>query len=78
LRKRSLLATILTIAMAPSLWGQATPSCPTAATLPPDGPPMARGINSMQAEFDGSQWKFIQILWERETPEEPLSPKFLP
>ena len=78
MRKRSLLATILTIAMAPSLWGQATPSCPTATTLPSDGPPMARGINSMQAVFDGSQWKFIQILWEQETPEEPLPPKFLP
>jgi hypothetical protein len=44
----------------------------------PDGKPMARGINSMQAVFDGSQWKFIQILWEQETPEEPLPAKFLP
>ena len=44
----------------------------------PDGKPMARGINSMQAVFDGSQWKFIEILWEQETPEEPLPPKFLP
>jgi hypothetical protein len=44
----------------------------------PDGKPMARGINSMQAVFDGTQWKFIQILWEQETPEEPLPPKYLP
>jgi hypothetical protein len=44
----------------------------------PDGKPMARGINSMQAVFDGTQWKFIQILWEQETPEEPLPAKYLP
>jgi len=44
----------------------------------PDGKPMARGINSMQAVFDGRQWKFIQILWEQETPEEPLPSKYLP
>ncbi len=44
----------------------------------PEGKSMARGINSMQAVFDGSQWKFIQILWEQETPEEPLPAKFLP
>jgi hypothetical protein len=169
MRKLSLLATALMIATVPSLWAQATPSCPTAATLPdlikatddaisgpgnkdrtcmrqlftpdarlipvvmdqdgkwaphiltvedwitrvaqrgdkvfyerqvkysieqyghiahlwsyyevretPDGKPMARGINSMQAVFDGSQWKFIEILWEQETPEEPLPAKFLP
>ncbi|MBV8631166.1 MAG: hypothetical protein JOZ83_09605 [Silvibacterium sp.] len=44
----------------------------------PDGKALARGINSMQAVFDGSQWKFIEILWEQETPEEPLPAKFLP
>jgi hypothetical protein len=44
----------------------------------PDGKPMARGINSMQAVFDGNEWKLIQILWEQESPEEPLPAKFLP
>ena len=44
----------------------------------PDGKPTARGINSMQAVFDGTQWKFIEILWEQESPEDPLPAKFLP
>ena len=44
----------------------------------PDGKPTARGINSMQAVYDGSQWRFVEILWEAESPEEPLPEKFLP
>lgn len=44
----------------------------------PDGKPIARGINSMQVVFDGSQWKFIEILWEQESPEEQLPAKYLP
>jgi hypothetical protein len=44
----------------------------------PDGKAEMRGINSMQAIYDGTQWKLIQILWEAETPDEPLPAKFLP
>ena len=44
----------------------------------PDGKATVRGINSMQAIYDGTQWKLIQILWEAETPDEPLPEKFLP
>ena len=44
----------------------------------PDGKAEIRGINSMQAVYDGAQWKLIQILWQAETPEEPLPAKFLP
>jgi hypothetical protein len=44
----------------------------------PDGKAMMRGINSMQAVFDGSQWKVIEILWQAETPEETLPSKYLP
>ena len=44
----------------------------------PDGKPTARGINSIQAVNDGSTWKIAQILWEAESPGEPLPAKFLP
>jgi hypothetical protein len=44
----------------------------------PDGKATVRGINSMQAVYDGSQWKLIEIVWQAETPDEPLPAKFLP
>jgi hypothetical protein len=44
----------------------------------PDGKATVRGINSMQAFYDGSQWKLVEILWEAESPTEPLPAKFLP
>jgi hypothetical protein len=44
----------------------------------PDGKATVRGINSMQAVYDGAQWKLIEILWQAETPDEPLPAKFLP
>jgi hypothetical protein len=44
----------------------------------PDGKATVRGINSMQAFFDGSEWKLVEILWQAESPEEPLPAKFLP
>lgn len=39
---------------------------------------MVRGINSMQAVFDGSQWKLVEILWQAETPEETIPSTYLP
>jgi hypothetical protein len=44
----------------------------------PDGKATARGINSMQAFYDGSEWKLAEILWQAESPEEPLPAKFQP
>ena len=44
----------------------------------PDGKPLARGINSVQAVNDGSGWKVEQILWETESPADPLPEKYLP
>jgi len=44
----------------------------------PNGKPMDRGINSIQAIYDGKQWQVIEIVWQAETPAEPLAKKYLP
>ncbi len=44
----------------------------------PDGKPEVRGINSIQAVFDGRRWHVISILWQAETPAEPIPEKYLP
>ena len=44
----------------------------------PNGAPFARGINSIQAVYDGTRWKVQAILWQAETPETPLPAKYLP
>jgi hypothetical protein len=44
----------------------------------PEGKPDIRGINSIQAYFNGSEWKVVEILWQAETPEEPIPSKYLP
>lgn len=44
----------------------------------PDGKPEVRGINSIQAVFDGQRWKVISILWQAETPAELVPEKYLP
>ncbi|HEX3470795.1 MAG TPA: hypothetical protein VHT28_06370 [Silvibacterium sp.] len=44
----------------------------------PDGKATMRGINSMQAVFNGSEWKISEILWEAETPDETVPQKYLP
>lgn len=44
----------------------------------PDGRPTARGINSIQAVFDGQNWKVLEILWETASPSQPLPDKYLP
>jgi hypothetical protein len=44
----------------------------------PDGKPEVRGINSIQAVFDGQRWKIISILWQAETPTDPVPAKYLP
>ena len=44
----------------------------------PDGKPTVRGINSMQAFYDGSQWKLVEIRWQAESPSYPIPAKYLP
>jgi len=44
----------------------------------PDGKADVRGINSMQAVFDGKRWQLIEIVWQAETPTEQVPEKYLP
>jgi hypothetical protein len=44
----------------------------------PDAKPEVRGINSIQAVFDGKRWRVISILWQAETAAEPVPEKYLP
>jgi hypothetical protein len=44
----------------------------------PTGKPVDRGINSIQAVYDGKQWHVIEIVWQAETPSEPVLEKYLP
>lgn len=50
----------------------------TYETLGPDGKQMDRGINSIQAVFDGKAWKVIEIVWQAESPTEKVPEKYLP
>ena len=43
----------------------------------PGGKATIRGINSIQAVFTGSEWKVAEILWQQETPAEPIPPRYL-
>jgi hypothetical protein len=43
----------------------------------PDGKPDARGINSIQAVYDGQRWKVVSILWQDESPDQTLPEKYL-
>jgi len=50
----------------------------TYQTLGSDGKQLDRGINSIQAIFDGKQWKIIEIVWQAESPTEQVPSKYLP
>lgn len=50
----------------------------TYETLDSTGKQMDRGINSIQAYFDGKQWKIIEIVWQAESPTEKVPEKYLP
>jgi hypothetical protein len=39
--------------------------------------PFLRGINSIQLWNDGNRWWILTILWEPETPDNPLPPRYL-
>jgi hypothetical protein len=45
---------------------------------PPEGKVLDRGINSIQAIFDGKQWHITQIIWQAEKPDDPVPAKYLP
>lgn len=45
---------------------------------PPEGKVIDRGINSIQAIYDGKQWHVIQIIWQAQTPANPVPEKYLP
>ncbi len=44
----------------------------------PEGKLLDRGINSIQAIFDGKQWHVIEIVWQAQTPANPVPEKYLP
>jgi hypothetical protein len=44
----------------------------------PDGKPEVRGINSIQAIFDGQRWRIIEITWHAETPADPVPAQYMP
>jgi|SRR5271168_2451508 len=44
----------------------------------PDGEPTTRGINSIQAVYDGKLWRILDILWQAEAPDLPVPAKYLP
>jgi hypothetical protein len=44
----------------------------------PDGKAEMRGINSIQAVFDGQRWRVIEIAWHAETPADPVPAQYLP
>jgi hypothetical protein len=43
-----------------------------------DPKPAARGINSIQAIFDGKQWHIIEITWQAQTATNPVPAQYLP
>ena len=42
------------------------------------GKPLARGINSIQAVFDGQNWRVLEIAWQAESPANPIPAQYLP
>jgi len=44
----------------------------------PDGKAQVRGINSIQAVNDGTRWRIFELLWQTETPAEPVPARYLP
>jgi hypothetical protein len=44
----------------------------------PDGKAQVRGINSIEAVNDGTRWRVMGILWQAETPDQPVPGRYLP
>jgi len=47
-------------------------------TETPDGKPIVRRINSIEAVNDGTRWRVLEISWQAETAANPLPAQFLP
>jgi hypothetical protein len=43
-----------------------------------DGPVFARGINSFQLARHGGRWWVVSIMWQSETPQNPIPAHYLP
>lgn len=43
-----------------------------------DPQPFMRGLNSYQLMNDGARWWIVNVMWQHESPENPLPAKFLP
>jgi hypothetical protein len=46
--------------------------------LKADGPVIARGINSIEAFWDGKRWWIASAIWDEERPDNSLPPEYLP
>jgi len=46
--------------------------------LAADAKPFVRGINSIQLVQDGNRWWVVNVFWDQESPEKPLSSAYLP
>ncbi len=44
----------------------------------PDGPIIARGVNSIELVFAGNRWWIVASLWDREREGNPIPAEFLP
>jgi len=42
-----------------------------------DGPVIARGINSIEAFWDGQRWWIASAIWDEERPDNPLPAEYL-
>lgn len=43
-----------------------------------DGPVIARGINSIEAYWDGKRWWIASAIWDEERPDNPMPAEYLP
>jgi len=43
-----------------------------------DGPVIARGINSIEAFWDGKRWWIASAIWDEERPDNPMPKEYLP
>jgi hypothetical protein len=44
----------------------------------PDGPIIARGVNSIELFWDGKRWWIANAIWDQESPTKPIPKEFLP
>lgn len=42
-----------------------------------DVPPYTRGLNALQLYQESGRWQFLSVLWDAETAESPIPPRYL-